>query len=371
MRKKTLRNLRFTYEIIMIIIGCLILGFGFSFFLSINHLSMGGFSGLSLVVNELLNKIGVKFLSTSVIYLILNAILFVFAFKTMGKNFSIKCAVGIVACSLAMQIFEWIPNNLDMELMISAIFGGIISGVGVGIAVMFGGSTGGSDMLGCIINHKFKRVSIGAVLRVVDIFVVLMQTFIFTNGWQLLPYTLIAVVVGSVALDYMNSGFKSPIAYHIVTSKPDKISCALMKYLKRGCTKLGTKGMYTNTESEMLLCIISGFQARDLRNIVLAIDKNAFIYSSKVSEVLGNFKEVDVISRDEKKEYMKEFNIEPKVKLLSTKNKIENKKQNTKINTLTNKNQTKPQTKSNTKEAKNKSEKFTKNGKTRQRISKT
>ncbi len=322
MRKKTLRNLRFAYEIAMIVLGCFILGFGFSFFLEVNHLSTGGFSGLSMVFNYLLNNVGITFLSTSIIYFILNAILFAFAYKIMGKNFAIKLIIGVVASTIAMEVFSWLPNSTNFELIISAIYGGVLIGVGIGIVVRFGGSTGGSDTLSCIINHKFKRLSIGTVLRTVDIVVVLLQTLVFPNGFGLLPYTLIAVFICSFMLDFITQGYKSSIAYHIITDRPEQISSALMKYLKRGCTKLDTQGMYTNNNRKMLVCIISGFQARDLRNIVGAIDKNAFIYSNKVSEVLGNFKDVKSITRDEKKEYMQELNIQPKIKLLSAKKKI-------------------------------------------------
>lgn len=362
MRKKTLRNLRFSYEIVMIIIGCLILGFGFSFFLEVNHLSAGGFSGLSMVINYLLETVGIKFLSTSIIYFILNAVLFAFAYKIMGKNFAIKLVVGVVASSIAMEAFSYIPNNTNFELIISAIYGGALVGIGIGIVIRFGGSTGGSDTLACIINHKIKRLSIGTVLRTVDIIVVLLQTLVFPNGFNLLPYTLIALVGGSFVLDFINQGYKSSISYHIITERPDQISRALMKYLKRGCTKIDTEGMYTNSTRKMLVCIISGFQSRDLRNIVLAIDKNAFMYSSKVGEVVGNFKEVDVITRDEKKEYMQEFNIKPKVKLLGIKKNNE-KDQSLKVKNTMAKAETPKMTKKESGKTKT-------NGTTRQRISK-
>ncbi len=308
MRRKTLRNLRFTYELAMIVLGCFILGFGFIFFLEANHLSTGGFSGLSMVINYLLTKAEVKFLSTPVIYLILNIILFLFSYKILGPKFSFKAAIGILSFTLSMQVFELIPNYFELDLIIASLYGGLLVGIGVGIAVRFGGSTGGGDMLACIICHKTKKITIGGVLRIVDICVLLLQTIVFSNGLNLLPYTLIAVVISTFALDFINENYKVPLAYNIITTKHEQISFALMKYLKRGCTKLETKGMYSNSNSKMIVCVVSGFQARDLKNIVSSIDPKAFVYSHKVKEIVGNFEEIDYNQIAIENKYLKQIN---------------------------------------------------------------
>ncbi|MGN0961614.1 MAG: YitT family protein, partial [Christensenellales bacterium] len=128
----------FVVDILMVILGTLIMGFAFSVFLEPNNISTGGFSGLSMIVSALLGKLGITWLSTSIIYLILNVGLFLYALRTLGKKFAIKAIIGIVSFSLGMELFGLLPINVHYEMLVSAIYGGGIMGVGVGIVVRFG-----------------------------------------------------------------------------------------------------------------------------------------------------------------------------------------------------------------------------------------
>ena len=99
-----------TLDISMIVLGTFIMGFAFSIFLEPNNISTGGFSGLSMIINTLLHAVGIKFLSSSIIYLILNIGLFAIAYKVLGKNFAVKALIGIISFSLAMEVFALIPS---------------------------------------------------------------------------------------------------------------------------------------------------------------------------------------------------------------------------------------------------------------------
>ena len=156
---KTNRKWQSVLEFSMIILGTLIMGFAFSVFLEPNDISTGGFSALAMIINTILENFGAKNIPTSAIYLILNVGLYAFALKTLGKRFAIRALVGILSFSLGMQIFDIINFNITYELLVSAIFGGILMGFGVGLVVRFGGSTGGSDMIACVIkNKKFNKI---------------------------------------------------------------------------------------------------------------------------------------------------------------------------------------------------------------------
>lgn len=276
-------------DVVMIVIGTFIMGFAFSVFLEPNNISTGGFSGLSMIIVSLLSKIGVEWLSTSMVYLILNLGLFIYAYKAIGKKFAIKALLGIVSYSSAMQIFAIIPIDITYEALISAVYGGALMGIGVGLVVRFGGSTGGGDMIACIVRNKIPQLTIGKIVVGIDIIVVLMSLFAFSDGVVLLPYTILALFVSLFTTDFVNEGYKQVRAYNIITTKPNEISDNLMKQLSRGCTLTKAVGMHTCEEKYIVTCLVTKFQANGLKRIVKEIDNNAFVYSISVGEVVGEW----------------------------------------------------------------------------------
>ena len=144
-----------TLDIIMIVFGTFIMGFAFSVFLEPNNISTGGFSGLSMIIVALISKLGIDWLSASIVYLVLNLGLFVYAYKALGKKFAIKALIGILSYSGAMELFARLPINITYETLISAVYGGALMGVGLGLVVRFGGSTGGGDMVACIVRNNY------------------------------------------------------------------------------------------------------------------------------------------------------------------------------------------------------------------------
>ncbi len=271
----------------MIVIGCFIMGFAFSVFFEPNHLSTGGFSGIAMMLNSLLHKIGVKFINSSIIYLVMNLILYLIAVKFLGKRFAITALLGIGAFSGAMQIFALIPSFADFDLIISAIFGGVLLGFGVGLVVRFGGSTGGSDMIACIVRKKHPKVHVGRIVVGIDVFVVAMTLVVYNNGAELLPYTIIALAINSFMVDYVIDGYKQAKAYTIITSKPKEVSREIQDTLYRSCTMSSVKGLYDNEEKTCLVCLIGKYQVSSLKQIISTVDPKAFVYSVPVHEIIG------------------------------------------------------------------------------------
>lgn len=288
----------FIFEILIIILGTLIMGFSFSVFLEPNSISTGGFSALAMIISVLFENWGVNSIPTSAIYLILNIGLFGFALKTIGKKFSIKAFVGIVSFSLGIQLFNIIDLGITYELFISAVFGGLLMGVGIGLVVRFGGSTGGSDMIASIIKNKKPNASLGSFILIVDLSIIGLSLFVFTNGLELLPYTIVALVLCMYLVDFVNEGYKEIRAFNIITTKPEEISNAIMENLSRGCSCTTAKGMHSKNDKSIVLCLISKFQINQLRSIIKQIDPNAFVYSVKVSAVEGNWHSVETVTKN-------------------------------------------------------------------------
>lgn len=289
---KTSKKWQSVLDFSMIVLGTLIMGFAFSVFLEPNNISVGGFSALAMVISTLFENVGIVGIPTSAIYLVLNIGLYVFALKTLGRKFAIKSLVGIVSFSLGMQIFDLINFNITYELFVSAIFGGAIMGVGVGLVVRFGGSTGGSDMIASIIKSKKPNASLGSFIIVVDMIIIGLTLFVFANGFELLPYTITALLFCMYITDFVNDGYKQVRAYNIVTTKPEEMSAAIMAQLARGCSCTSAKGMHSNSDKTIVICLVSKYQAGQLKSIIKEVDPAAFVYATKVGEVIGEWNKV-------------------------------------------------------------------------------
>lgn len=295
---KASRKWQFALEIAMVVLGTFVMGFAFSVFLEPNEISTGGFSALSMVISIWLAKIGLPNIPTSAIYLVLNIGLYFLALKTLGKKFAIKALIGIVSFSLSMELFSMLNINLPFETLVSAIYGGVIMGVGVGLVVRFGGSTGGSDMIACIVKKKNPTATIGTLMICVDMFIIFLTVITFSNGVGLLPYTIIALVLSMFITDFVNEGYKQIRAFNIVTTKPEALAEAIMDKLARGCTMSEVKGMHSKSDKCILICLASKYQSGQLKGIIKSIDPDAFVYMTKVSEVIGAWSTVEEIQKE-------------------------------------------------------------------------
>ena len=317
---------QFVFDILMVVVGTVVMGFAFSIFLEPNNISTGGFSGLAMIICSLLEKIGITWLTSSLVYLILNGALFFFALKALGKKFAIKAIIGILAFSGAMELFALIPLEITYEPLISAVYGGALMGVGVGIVVRFGGSTGGSDLVASIVKNKKPSWTIGKIVVIIDMMVIFLSLFAIDNGMELLPYTIVALMIALYATDFVNEGYKQVRAYHIITQKPDEVSAVLMAKLSRGCTATKVMGMHSKEERYVLTCLISKFQISTLKSIVAETDDKAFVYSGTVGEVVGSWARKSELPEIEKKKAVKN----PATSTKTTTKKVEKKEPKTK-----------------------------------------
>lgn len=278
------RDKIFTHSknIAMIILGCIIMGSSYNLFYRQNNILLGGFSGIAAVISYLLEKVNI-YLSISVVYFLMNIIIFVFAAKVLGKVFAFYTVIGIVAYSLFLEVCQFPTASND--LLLSSIYGGVIDGFGIGLIVRFGGSTGGGDMLGCVINFKKPKISVGWVTIIVNAFVIILSIIVY--GINLSLYALIAVLLAGKTADIITEGPKSIRAFYIISSKSDKICYQLIKQLDRGVTSFEAYGKYTGKHLEVILCLVNAHQVHSLKNIVTEIDSKAFLFSVSVKEALG------------------------------------------------------------------------------------
>ena len=281
--KKTIYSV---FDAILVIAGTFLMGFAFNVFLNNNKISPSGFAGLSALISNILAENLNIHISASIFYLSINAILFIFAYKNLGLKFAINSAIGIISYSIFMEIVNFDIGLSGSDLLLCAIYGGVVMGVGMGLVFRGHGSTGGSDMLANLLSKKFRFITVGNMVFIVD-FIVIALSLIAYKNLELALYSLIAIWLMTKMADVIVSGVQSLRAYYIISAKHEEIAQKIMTEAQRGVTGFKSQGMYTHNEQNVLLTIVTRAESVKLRQIVADTDKNAFMFSSPISEAMG------------------------------------------------------------------------------------
>ena len=269
---------------IMIIIGAGLLSIGVSCFFDPIGLVTGGFSGLSIVIKSVTSlwiEGGIPLWFTN---LALNIPVFIVAYFVKGKGFIGKTLFGTVMLSVWLYIipnFDWAQD----DFLIAAVFGGVFTGIGIGLVIRAGATTGGTDMVSALIQVKLRHYSIVQILQVIDGLVVLLGLFVF--GIRPTLYAIIGIVVATKVSDMIVEGWNYSKAVYIITNEHEIVAKRILTELDRGVTGLHAKGMYTETEKCVLYCVMSQKEVVNLKSLVAEVDPYAFIIVSDVREVLG------------------------------------------------------------------------------------
>ncbi len=277
---------KFILQIVMVSFAAILGGISFKNFFEPAGIIPAGFSGLSLIISKGFASIGVK-IPTAVIYLIINVTLFLFALKIFGWKFLVLSALGISFYTLGMQ-FVYIPalaNAVKSDTLLAGILGAIFSGISIGVAMKFGGTTGGSDIAGVIINRYLPKIKTGYCMLLINAIVLTLS--VLTSSILTGLYALIVAVVSSLTTNLVLDGSKRVIAHYIICDKDEEIAYALLERYHRGVTKLDGIGMFSKKGKSVLVCLLPNQQSDEMKKIVSAIDHNSFIFSSTVTETLG------------------------------------------------------------------------------------
>ena len=261
-----------------VLVGVIIAAAGVSYFLIPAKIAAGGVSGLATVIYYLMR------LPVGVTMLLLNIPLFPLSWKIIGPVFGAKTLFGTLAMSVFVDLFNQIAVPMTEDLLLAAIYGGVLSGIGLGIAFRAGGSTGGTDMAAQLV-ARFFPTSVGQALLIVDGMVIVLAGIAF--GLELAMYALIAVFITTKTVDVVQEGPNYAKACLIISDHPEPIGESIMQRLERGVTMLDGRGMYTKYDKEVLLVIVSRMEIAAVKSIVAEVDRKAFVIIYDVHEVLG------------------------------------------------------------------------------------
>ena len=261
--------------------GSAIFAFGFSLFLEPNGMSPGGISGLSMV---LVHWLGIG--SVGTLAILINLPLFLLGGLKIGKRFFVGSLIGMVLSSVLIDLFAKVPAP-EVEPLVGALYGGGLCGLGLGIVFVIGSSTGGSDILVRLLKLRWRNVPIGQIALYFDIFVVVLTGIVHWDVTSAL-YTGLAVFVTSQVVDLVVYRFDFSKVALIITKEHDAVAQAISDRLERGATFLYGQGTYSRQDTKVVLTAVRKQQLAELKELVVAIDPNAFIIVQEAHQVLGD-----------------------------------------------------------------------------------
>lgn len=280
--KKKKKILRFIKNFIMLMLGAVIYTIGLDMFLVPNDVIDGGVVGISLILRELTGQ------SFSIFLVVLNVPFLYLGYKQIGKTFAVLTTLAILAVSFFSSIFILEPK-ITNDIFLATVFGGIITGFGVGLIIRYGGSLDGSEVIG-ILMERSKGYSVGQTVMFINLFILGSAGFVF--GWDKAMYSLVAYFIIAKVMDIVIQGTDESKAVMIVTDKHKDIAQAITMELKRGVTILQAEGGYTGKDKKALYCAVSRLEVNKLKDIILDVDENAFATVIPLSEIVnGTIKE--------------------------------------------------------------------------------
>lgn len=283
-KRKIIKVKHLIVQFIQIVVGTALVAGSTSLFLLPNQLSSGGFSGIATIVYYLLNIP----LGTTV--LVLNIPLFIMSLIKNGKHFFLNAIVGTAGLSILLNVFEKL-KPITTDRILACIYGGIIAGIGTAIILKANASTGGTDLLTQIIKAYKPNIRISNLLVILDTIIVAANV-IFFKELEIGLYSAITIYIMGKMLDIFFEGIDFAKIVYIISQKNDEIAEQIGNQIKRGSTSLYGKGMYKKQDREVLFCVASRNEVREIRKIVKDIDSNAFIVITNAREVFGEgFKE--------------------------------------------------------------------------------
>lgn len=284
--KQTVSSLR-VKNFLMLTIAGIINAIGVTMFLAPVKLYDGGISGTSM----LLDHVTPEYLTLSIFLILLNVPLFLIGLKRQGGVFTIY-AIYVVAI---YSIGAWVINDIlpvdvsefspfaEGDLLLCAIFGGLISGIGSGLAIRFGGAMDGIEVMAVIFAKKLG-ISVGTFVMIYNVCVYIIGGIVM-GSWILPLYSIIAYAIGSKAVDYLVEGFDHSKSAMIVTEYGEEVCRALTTAFSSGATKIEARGGFSNEKKMVIYFVVNRFQVGKMKDIIYAIDDHAYISISEVADV--------------------------------------------------------------------------------------
>ena len=277
MRYLAARKKEIAQAYIQILLGSVIAAAAYPAFLVPNNIAPGGLTGVATILNYVAGW------PVGTVSLIMNIPLFLIGYRSMGKIFAFRSLVATLLFSVLIDVLPLRPVSEDP--LLGTLFGGVVLGIGLGLILRGGATTGGSDMIARMVHRRFSFITVGMFLFALDCAVVLAAA-VFIGGTQAL-YALINIYVCSRVIDAVMVGFGGNKACFVMTARWEKVTDRIMDEIGRGVTWLEAKGAYTGKTQPVVMCVASRQEVTALKRIVQEEDEKAFMFITEAHEALG------------------------------------------------------------------------------------
>ncbi|MDR1210434.1 MAG: YitT family protein [Clostridiales bacterium] len=268
-----------------ITLGAALFAAAVKFFFDPNGLVTGGVSGIAIILRSEGKRWFGAEIPLWVTTIALNAPLFVIGAKALGPRFVGRTIYAVAADTAILFAMSLIPTAAIEDKLLAAVFGGAVSGVGLGLVFRCAATTGGSDLAASVLNRYIRHIPMTTFMFVIDAAVVACGFFVF--GAQNAMYAVVAIFIGAKISGAMLEGLGFARAAFIISDRYAEIAEALETRLERGVTGLSGVGMYTGADKRVLFCVVSVKQVARLKEIVTEIDPTAFAIVADAREVRG------------------------------------------------------------------------------------
>ena len=267
----------------LIVLGSAIYAIGLSCFEAPYGLAAGGISGVAIILAKIASGYGIN-LPVGIQVLVMNALLMILVFRSGGIKYAARSIIGIVASSLLIDLFSFLPALGGGDILLCSLWGGLLVGLGLGLVFRAGGNTGGTDIIAQLLNKR-TNISVGMMATAVDLAVIAASIPVF--GMNIALYAGVAMYVGNLVIDMVIDGLTSRRAAYIISDEYQKIEHAILHDIDRGCTRLSAHGSYSGKERPVLMVVLGRSEEVMLKRVVAEIDSDALVIISKVSEAFG------------------------------------------------------------------------------------
>ncbi|WP_342430232.1 YitT family protein [Neobacillus sp. FSL H8-0543] len=271
-------------KVVVVIVGAFLNALAINFFLIPANVYSSGFTGVAQLLSKVLSEQTPLNVSMGFLLLALNIPVAVLGWLKVGKSFTLYSFLSVAMSSLFLEL---IPiKQVSADILLNAVFGGVIVAVGVGITLKWGASTGGLDIIAMVLS-RMKDKPIGTYLFILNGFIIISAGFLF--GWEKALYTIVSLYATTRVVDAIHTSHAKLTAM-VITKKADELKAAIHSQLVRGITMIPAKGAFSNEPRDIMMIVVTRYELFDLERIIKEIDPNAFTNIIQTTGVFGFFR---------------------------------------------------------------------------------
>ncbi|MFC0272018.1 YitT family protein [Metabacillus herbersteinensis] len=273
-----------TKKIIVVLLGALLGAIGLNLFLIPANVYSSGFTGVAQLISSVLEEYTPFYISTGILLFLLNIPVAILGWKKVGKSFTFYSFLSVAAMTVFLGIIPL--RALSEDILLNAVFGGVIAAVGVGITLKFGASTGGLDIVAMVLS-RMKDKPVGTYFFMLNSIIIITAGILY--GSEKALYTLVTLYVSTRVIDAIHTRHEKLTAM-IVTKKGEALKSAIHGKMVRGITTIPAKGAFTNEQKDMMIIVITRYELYDLEKIIKDVDPTAFTNIIQTTGIFGFFR---------------------------------------------------------------------------------